>query len=267
MFASGNIRPQSIRMIVRSGSSAAPCSIAMQFRPISPRPPRKTTRTGTDGIRRRPGKASATGGDQAFAAHLGRRVRVHGASAPWGPALPDVMTERSQHGLRRYRVRCVVAGLELEALELAGVDPAGSPTMSSCSQGRTSPRDRARTSGWRRRSAPTAPMASSGRVMESSPRVDLEVHRCRALTARSLPGSLAASLSATMLGTSCASRSIVRSGDLAAGTDRDVVQHDRKVASTRRSPGCGSRCPPGTDGCSTGRRRGSRRCRAGPPPR
>jgi hypothetical protein len=38
---SGNISPQSI-------SSTLPCcSIAMQFRPISPRPPRKTTRTGS----------------------------------------------------------------------------------------------------------------------------------------------------------------------------------------------------------------------------
>ncbi len=32
------------------------------------------------------------------------------------------MTERSQHGLRRYRVRGGVAGLELVALQLAGVD-------------------------------------------------------------------------------------------------------------------------------------------------
>ena len=52
MLASGNISPQSMSIIVRSGSSVAPCSMTMQLRPISPSPPRNTMRTGVAGSSR-----------------------------------------------------------------------------------------------------------------------------------------------------------------------------------------------------------------------
>src|SRR6056297_111999 len=125
MFASGNMRPQSMSTTVRSGSSAAPCSIAMQLRPISPRPPRKMMRTGTDesvepGFRR-----SATGIDQTVVDAAGVVFESVWGRTHRRPALSDGMTERSQHGFRRYRVRGVVTGLEFVALELTGVDAAG----------------------------------------------------------------------------------------------------------------------------------------------
>ncbi len=187
MFASGNISPQSMRMIVRSGSSAAPCSIAMQLRPISPSPPRKTMRTGTDGSVAPGARRSATGGDQAFVDAASGVFESMGRRPHRGPAFPDVMTERSQHRLRRYRVRGVVAGLELVALQLAGVDPAAQRRCRSRSQA-------SNISTWSGAHqcvatpiAPTAPTASSGSVIESSPRVDLEVVGARSPSPRRSP--------------------------------------------------------------------------------
>ena len=161
----------------------------------------------------------------------------------------------------------VVAGLELVALELTGVDAPARGDVAAVPGVEHARRDRAHTSGSprrsRRRHRPRGAAASSGRRRSRS--------RTRpgsaATTAAVAPGFPAASLSATMFGTSLASRTMRVAGDLAAGAHRDVVEHHRQVGRRRRSPGSAPRSRPATDGCRTGTRRGCRRRRGGPPPR
>ena len=104
--------PQSMTLDERA--DPLPCSMTMQFRPISPRPPSRTTLTG-----------SATSRHQARVDRSRLVLEPGRALAEREAALPDGNAECSQHGLRRDRVRRVVAGLECEALEHPAVDPAG----------------------------------------------------------------------------------------------------------------------------------------------
>src|SRR5208283_5143414 len=99
MSGSGNMIPQS-RMMMRPSTS-----MQAQFRPISPSPPRKTTRTGL-GLPR-----SAKRGDRDRrwpdgGQDLGRPGVELGGRGPHGQAaLPDPQAQGPQDGLGGQRVR------------------------------------------------------------------------------------------------------------------------------------------------------------------
>ena len=127
MSASGNISPQSM-----SRQPCRPARSTMQLRPISPRPPRKTMR---DRCQPSAGQLERLDGRSRNAAAPPRR----GRRGPRGPGpRPGGRGTHRQAALARpagrgarsialvgQRVRGVVAGLEGEALEQAGVDRAG----------------------------------------------------------------------------------------------------------------------------------------------
>src|SRR4051794_14055754 len=97
---SGNISPQSSRMIWPSTSMQA------QFRPISPRPPRKTTRTGSAKVRPEIGQDLAG----AVLEPVGSRAHRQAAVATGKP-------EHAKHRLGGDGIRRVVAGLEQIGLD------------------------------------------------------------------------------------------------------------------------------------------------------
>src|SRR5580700_396650 len=120
MSASGNMIPQS-RTTMRLSTS-----MTAQLRPISPRPPRKLTRTCS-------GKRSAwcpmggTAGGSTEAGHhqTGLAVELGGGGAEGGPALSGREAEGPAGGLGRDRVRMGVGGFEVVGLDEAGVHGTG----------------------------------------------------------------------------------------------------------------------------------------------
>src|ERR1700722_10646598 len=112
MSGSGNMIPQS-RMTMRLSTS-----MQAQLRPISPSPPRKTTRTGLGLLPR-----SAKRGDRdrrwpdGGQDLLRLRVELGGGGAHRQTALADVQAERPQHGLGGQRVGELLGRLEVERVE------------------------------------------------------------------------------------------------------------------------------------------------------
>src|SRR4051794_30602184 len=102
---SGNISPQSSRMIWPSTSMQA------QFRPISPRPPRKTTRTGSAKVRPEVGQDLP-----------GAVLEPFGSGTHRQAAVATRKSEHAKHRLGGDRVRRVVAGLEEVGLDQLGID-------------------------------------------------------------------------------------------------------------------------------------------------
>ena len=230
------------------------------------------------------GSARLRGRRAAAAAGQGRsgnadRQRLQVGPAPPAPALRRTR-EPAPIGSRAWptasprwriialvgsRVRCVVAGLEGEALEHAGVDEPGTVDVALRPTGRTSaggprPSSASPRRPCRRRRTPAA--AASSRRRRCRPRT----RRARTLmTAAVSPGLPAASLSADDVRDLTGEAQQRRRGDLAAGAHRDVVDHRPAGRWHRRSRACAPRCRPATGGCSTGTRRGCRRRRASPP--
>src|SRR3954452_22676470 len=102
MSMSGNMSPQSRSMMRPSTSMHA------QLRPISPRPPRKVTLTGSA---------------MEPCVHLARPgLGAVGSRTEWEPALADPQAERSHHRLDRLREDALVAVLEEVRLDEARVD-------------------------------------------------------------------------------------------------------------------------------------------------
>src|SRR6516225_4108649 len=103
---SGNINPQS-RIMIRPATSTH-----AQLRPISPRPPRKTMRTGSS--------APEMGKDLP-----GCVLEPSWSRAERQPALAGGEAQGPQHGFRRDRVGSLVARLEAMRRHQPGVDLAG----------------------------------------------------------------------------------------------------------------------------------------------
>src|ERR1700722_11973706 len=106
MSVSGNMIPQSRSMIL------PPTSTHAQLRPISPRPPRNTIRTGW----------SAT--------EMGKDLASGVLEPVWSwperqPALTGGKSEGPQHGFRRHRVGGLVSRLKAVRWHQAGVDMPG----------------------------------------------------------------------------------------------------------------------------------------------
>ena len=163
-----------------------------------------------------------------------RRVGVHRRAA-----LPGRLAEVAQHRLGGSGVRRLVAGLELPALEQAGVDVAGRgdvaalPGVEQLDDVRGHPVGGHADRG-RRRRPPAA--AASGRRRRCRPRSRPAPRRRPSAVSPGLP---AASLRPTMLGTSWARRTSTLGGDLAPGADGDVVDDDRQVGGVGDGPQVG----------------------------
>src|SRR5580693_2529813 len=111
MSGSGNMIPQS-RMTIRPSTS-----MQAQLRPISPSPPRKTTRTGF-GLPRSAKRGDRDRGSADGGEDLGRLgVELGGGRAHREAALADLEAQRAHGGCGRQRVRVVGGGLEVEGVE------------------------------------------------------------------------------------------------------------------------------------------------------
>src|SRR3984957_10598873 len=120
MSGSGNMIPQS-RMTMRPSTS-----MQAQLRPISPSPPRKTTRTGLAfGLLARSAKRGARDGDRwwpdAGQDLLGLGIELGGGCTHRQAALAHRQTQCAQHGLGGQRVRELLGGLEIERVGQLGV--------------------------------------------------------------------------------------------------------------------------------------------------
>src|SRR5271165_2552580 len=114
MSGSGNMMPTSRTMIRPSTSTQA------QLRPISPRPPRKTIRTGAARGGLANGAAGPHGQAEVREHHAGHPLELGRRAAERQPALPDGQAERPAGGLGRHRV-----GEGLRRFEVVGLDEHG----------------------------------------------------------------------------------------------------------------------------------------------
>ena len=163
MSASGNMRPQSI------SRRRSLCSTTMQLRPISPRPPRKAMWMGS--------------GMSGYAGRFGKAARQ--CSRPWrtSRALASSQAGAGPIGRRASptaRPRTFMSALV--GMGLGASSPVSNAKLSSSREWTRRAPTRSPFSQWSNRSwwsspvqcvatpmIPTAPTASSGSVMESSP--------------------------------------------------------------------------------------------------
>ena len=212
----------------RSSRRPSTARCTAQLRPISPSPPRKVT----CGTRTQPQVGQhlvgpGLRGPRAPGPSAGGTARPAGrarASWPWSGIGLGVSSPRLERGSDSRRRALMLPGLVDVALP---------------ERRRSSRRSAAPTQWVATPTTPTAPTASragSGRR-----------RRCRArsptgasATSRAEPAtSAAASLTATMFGTSREQADSVVVGDLAAGADRDVVEHHRQVGGLGDGPEVG----------------------------
>ena len=265
MFASGNISPQSMRMIERSGRRRGAVLDRHAVAADLAETAEEDDTNGVDGRQAVP-RACGVSHEQRPSGRrpAGRRLESAGGSGPIGerhsPTVAEVRimaldgtgfgarspVSNSKLSSRRALMRCrggVAALPRVEHLDLVGCAPV-----------------RRHADRRRRRRSPAAAASSHRRRSRSRSRPGL-----RPLTAAVAPGLPAASFTPTMLAHRWrgepASVSIlrpVRTGCRRAGP---------AGRSRRRSPGSASPGRPATGGCRTGTRRGRRRCRAWPPAR
>ncbi len=237
MSASGNISPQSMRRM------RPPASMAAQLRPISPRPPRNVTLTGA-AMLRPPGRVE-------------RRARRRARRAPRAPR---------PCGSRHWPTGCPRARIRA----LAGRGLGASSEVSKSNDGSSSAlirRASARLPASKASNSSAGPLADPvGRDADHADRadreerqrdvvvaaVDLEVGRSLGDEPRRLGRVARRVLEGEHVGDLVREAQQDLGGDLAAGPDRDVVDHHREVGCRPRRPACGPRCRPATGGCSTG---------------
>ena len=160
---------------------------------------------------------------------LGRRPRGPRAPGRWAGGTGRGQAQDAEGHLHGQRELGDLAALVRVGLEQAGVELPG-PVVVALRERRRSARPSTSPHQWVAvPTTPTAPTASSGSVMGSSPDQTSKSSGAAAITLAVSPGFPAASLMPTMVGTSLARRTSRCGVDLAAGATGDVVDHHGQV--------------------------------------